>query len=252
MQADAAVAAYESIAPIYDELTRENDYEMWLGVLLAELEKHGLRKGRLLDVGCGTGRAFEPMLRRGWRIVGCDLSPAMLEKARRKFGDAVALELADARSLPRIGEFELVLALNDVANYLTGDGQLARALAAMRANLAPAGLLLFDVNTLGLYRENFADGESERMGAERWTWRGLSEEASPGGTFDAELSGAGVATHLHRQRHHTAEQVERALDAAGLERLAVLGQREEEGEIILEHLPDEERDYKVVYIARGA
>ena len=73
------------------------------------------------------------MLRRGWEILGCDLTPAMLAEARAKFGDAVPLETADIRELPVFGEFELVWALNDVINYLVGDGDLERALKGMRA-----------------------------------------------------------------------------------------------------------------------
>jgi SAM-dependent methyltransferase len=55
---DAAFLAYEAIAPIYDEFCAANDYEMWTGVLLSALSKHGLEQGRLLDIGCGTGRAL--------------------------------------------------------------------------------------------------------------------------------------------------------------------------------------------------
>ena len=48
--------------------------------------------------------------------------------------------------LPRFGEFDLVWALDDAINYLLSAEELERALTGMRANLAPTGLLLFDVN----------------------------------------------------------------------------------------------------------
>ena len=68
---DPVLAAYEAFAPIYNEFNHLNDYEMWLGrALLPELEKHGLGHGKALDVGCGTGRAFAPLLRRGWQVQG--------------------------------------------------------------------------------------------------------------------------------------------------------------------------------------
>ena len=40
------------------------------------------------------------------------------------------------RELPVLGSFELVWALNDAANYLLGDDDLAKALTAMAANLS--------------------------------------------------------------------------------------------------------------------
>src|SRR4029077_17806697 len=63
---DPAKQAYETFAGVYDEFNSANDYEMWFAALLPPLEKLGLGRGALLDVGCGTGRAIAPMLRRGW------------------------------------------------------------------------------------------------------------------------------------------------------------------------------------------
>lgn len=251
MTEHAARDAYDTFASIYDDFNYLNDYEMWLGVLLPELEKRGLRKGRVLDVGCGTGRAFEPMLRRGWQIQGCDLSTGMLAEARRKFGDAIPLEVADARELPVFGEFELALALNDVVNYLTGDGDLERALKGMRANLAADGMILFDSNSLSLFRADFASGDSEGMSVGDWTWHGMSREIEPGGTFEARVSGGELAPHIHRERHHTTETVKSAMEAAGLEFLAALGQREQDGGVALADPPDEMRDHKIIYIGRA-
>jgi SAM-dependent methyltransferase len=247
-----AKAAYQAFASIYDDFNYRNDYEMWFGALLPELEKRGLRHGRLLDVGCGTGRGLEPMLRRGWEIQGCDISTAMLEEARHKVGDAVALDVADARELPVYGEFELAWALNDVVNYLTDDGDLERMLAGMRANLAPEGMVLFDANTLSLFRSDFASGDSEGMSVGEWTWRGLSSDIEPGGTYEAQVSGEGVETHIHRERHYTAEQVKAAMEAAGIEFLAILGQQEQDGRVVLVDPPDELRDHKTIYIGRAA
>ncbi|MDX6609134.1 MAG: hypothetical protein QOF85_1059 [Solirubrobacterales bacterium] len=248
----SAKAAYEAFAPIYDDFNHANNYEMWFGVLLPELEKHGLRKGQLLDVGCGTGRAFEPMLQRGWDIQGCDVSRKMLAQARRKFGDAVSLDEADARDLPVYGKFELVWALNDIVNYLTEDGDLERSLVGMRANLTADGLVLFDANTIALFQANFVSGEADEMSVGQWTWKGLGGDFEPGSTLEAEVSGDGVETHVHRERHYTGEQVREAMTAAGLECLAALGQYDVDGTVVLSEPPDEMRDHKVIYIARSA
>jgi SAM-dependent methyltransferase len=228
---DAAREAYDTLAAGYDEYTSANNYELWLGeVLLPELEKRGLRHGRALDAGCGTGRAFEPLLRRDWEIVGCDVSAAMLDEARRKFPD-VPVSRADLRELPALGRFDLVLALNDVVNYLTEDGDLERALAGMAANLTPGGLLLFDSNTLASFRDMY------------------TPEAEAGGTYETTIEGPGVEPHVHRQRHFSIEDVRAAIEGAGLTPLAVLGQHEERDAVILDAEVDEERDAKIVFIA---
>src|SRR5215467_8618666 len=140
--AESAERTYEAMAPVYDNFTAHHEYDLWTVDLLKILEPHGLRGKRLLDVGCGTGKSFLEMLPRGWQVTACDISPAMLELARAKAGDAVEFAVADMLELPRFGEFDLVWALDDAINYLLSRGELERALTGMRANLANTGLLL--------------------------------------------------------------------------------------------------------------
>jgi SAM-dependent methyltransferase len=259
---ESAQEVYDQLAPVYDEFTAANNYEMWLGeVLLPELEKHGLQRGWALDVGCGTGRAFDPLLNRGWGVVGCDGSAGMLARAKGKFGERVELIHADARELEPIsptpqhagGEnFQLVLLLNEVVNYLTEDGDLERAFAGIRRNLSPEGLVVFDANTLLWFRNNFASGKSEELSARGWDCRGLAETVERGAIYEMRLSGQGIQPHVHRQRHWAPEEIEAALEAVGLAPMAALGQREENWQVILEGRVDERRDSKAIHIAARA
>jgi len=255
MGEDPALAAYEAFASFYNEFNHLNDYEMWLGrTLLPELEKHGLKHGRALDVACGTGRAFAPLLKRGWEVRGCDISPSMLERARQEAGGKVELDVADMRELPTYGEFELVLSLNDSVNYLLGDDDLERALTAMRANLADDGLLLFDVNAKSIYDTGaWSPGASRTVEykGSRWTWNPLGE-ISPG-IFETHVEGNDVETGIHRERFRSEPEVRKAMKSANLTCLAALGMTEIDGQVILTDPPDEDdRDYKVVYIGKKA
>ena len=47
-------------------------------------EQHFPKPGRLIDLGCGTGRALVHFARRGFRCLGVDLSDPMLEIVRQK------------------------------------------------------------------------------------------------------------------------------------------------------------------------
>lgn len=253
---EKAAEAYDRLAPAYDEFNADNSYEQWLGeVLLPEMEKVGLRRGggRVLDIGCGTGRAFPPFLKRGWSISGCDVSQEMVNLAGEKFGAQAAVDSlwqADIRDLQQAGPpFDLVLALNDVVNYLTEDGDLERAFAGMQANRSAGGLVCFDANSLDLYESNWLAGSAGEMGKRGWVWTGLTEEAAPGQVFEVEISGGGIERNLHRQRHWPRPEIEAALESVGLNCLIVLGQREAEGQIILEDPPEESRHYKTIYIA---
>ncbi|HEU5063937.1 MAG TPA: class I SAM-dependent methyltransferase [Solirubrobacterales bacterium] len=248
MSVDPALVAYEAFAAVYNDFTHSNDYEMWLGrALLPELRKHGLKEGgSALDVGCGTGRAFRPLLRRGWRVHGCDLSPAMLELAAQEGGDDVSLQVADMRELPRLGDFDLVLSLNDSVNYLLGDDDLVRALAAMRANLADDGLLIFDVNSISAYIGGYDEVREVEHRGSRWVWTGRGE-VEPS-IFEAEIVGDRLEPIRHLERYRSEREVLEAMRATGIEPLAALGMSEEGGEVVLADLPDEGLHYKLVFI----
>ncbi len=251
-----AEQAYEAIAPVYDDFTAHHDYELWLGNLLPKVGEHGLRGRRLLDVGCGTGKSFLPMLERGWEVTACDISPSMLELARIKAGEAAQLSVADMRKLPVFGEFDLVWALDDAVNYLLSGRELGEALSGMRANLAPSGLLMFDVNTLQAYRTFFAEEQRVERGGRQLIWRGQgSTDAAPGSISEARFEvesgkdGAEIETHVHRQRHFPEAEVLDLIRAAGLECLDVYGH----GFDAVPKQPVEELVHsKAVYIARGA
>ena len=252
--------AYEAIAPVYDDFTAHHDYELWLGNLLPELERHGLRHGHLLDVGCGTGKSFIPMLERGWQVTACDVSASMVELARVKVGEAAKLSVADMRDLPELGEFELVWALDDAVNYLLGLEELEAALSGMRANLAPGGLLMFDVNTLQSYRTFFAETVVVEARGRRLTWTGHgSPNTSPGSISEASFEvetiaegshpGEKIETELHRQRHFPEEEVLATMERAGLECLDVFGHG---FDAVLKQPVDDLVHSKAVYLARSA
>lgn len=249
-----AEQAYEAFAPVYDDFTAHHNHDLWLGNLLPKARGHGLRGHRLLDVGCGTGKSFLPMLERGWEVTACDISPSMLEQARAKAGETTRLSVADMRKLPEFGEFDLVWALDDAVNYLLSGEELGEALSRMRANLAPAGLLMFDVNTLQCYRTFFAEEQRVEREGRQLIWRGQgSNDVVPGSISEAcleiEVAGGdgGAETHLHRQRHFPEAEVLGQLEMAGLECLDVYGH----GFDAVPKQPLEELIHsKAVYIAR--
>ena len=253
-----AEIAYQAIAPVYDDFTAHHDYELWLGNLLPELERLGLKGNRLLDVACGTGKSFLPMLNRGWEVTASDISAAMVELARGKVGDAVDLSVADMRDLPDFGRFDLVWCLDDAVNYLLSGAELEQALRGMRRNLGPAGLLMFDVNALKAYRTFFAEEVVVERDGRRLVWKGRSSAGfEPGAITEASFEvwprqggdGPLIAPEMHRQRHFPEAEVLAGLEAAGLECLEVFGHGED---AVLKQPFDDEAHHKAVYIARAS
>jgi SAM-dependent methyltransferase len=246
--------AYDLLAGAYDTLTSAYDHETWLARLERIALDHGLRGRTLLDVGCGTGKSFLPLLRRGYDVTGCDISPAMLARARRKAPRARLFE-ADMRMLPTLGSFDLVTCLDDALNYLLEDDDLRAALQGIRGNLAPAGLTLFDVNTLRIYETAFATDQVNERDGVFIAWEGSRGPAPQrGGLIDVQVhafSRAGSrwerATSLHRQRHWPLERLVDLAAEAGLRVAATYGQLPG---AMLEEFVDEARHTKIVVVAR--
>ena len=115
-------------------------------------------KGRILELGCGTGRVLMPVARDGRRIVGIDRSTPMLDRARAKLARGrarpgvgaprlrAALVRGDIRELPwRDATFGLVMAPYGILQSLTRETDLRRTLAAVHRVLRPGALFGVDL-----------------------------------------------------------------------------------------------------------
>lgn len=249
-----ATRAYAVLAPAYDLLTAEYAYGPWLSAIERVAREHGLSGHRLLDVGCGTGKSFLPLLERGFAVTACDISPEMVDLAQRKAGARADVHVADMRRLPVFGEFDLITCIDDAVNHLLSPDEVYDALASMRANLAPGGLLIFDVNTLAAYRQvpDVVVEDDDLL----LRWRGeLAELDDPGGEAEVVIDvfaheGDGLwrrSVSRQRHRHHPIDELCDLVEEAGLEVAAVLGQR---SGAVLDVQLDEELHGKAVFVTR--
>lgn len=112
-------------------------------------EEAGKGPGRVLELGCGTGRLTLAIAQGGIDIVGVDLSDSMLEAARRKAraaGVEVPFVHADMRDLNLEGKFATILIPGNSLLHLLTNEELKQCLAGVRRHLWPGGRLLFDIS----------------------------------------------------------------------------------------------------------
>jgi SAM-dependent methyltransferase len=109
-------------------------------------------RGRILELGCGTGRVTLPLLRDGHEVVAVDSSPTMLAKLDARLARAGAaarsrcrLVEGDLRDFSVGGRFPLILAAFNVLEHLYTRVELDACLRRVRAHLAPGGRFAFDV-----------------------------------------------------------------------------------------------------------
>jgi SAM-dependent methyltransferase len=112
---------------------------------------------RVLDMACGSGRHSLELRRRGFDVVGTDISADLIEIARRDATEAdldVDFAQADLRALDFEEDFDLVLNLNDGAiGYLESDEENLRAFETIARALCPGGRNLVQLPNVLYARE---------------------------------------------------------------------------------------------------
>lgn len=112
--------------------------------VLALLEPVRRAGGVVLELGCGSGQLTRHLLEAGHRVVATDASPAMLDLARDKLGEAADLRLLTLPDDP-LPVADAVVSAGHVLNYLPGAAALNRALGQVAAALRPGGILALDL-----------------------------------------------------------------------------------------------------------
>jgi predicted TPR repeat methyltransferase len=143
---DYVRTTFDGFADTFDENLQELGYRA--PQLLADaLERHlgpvdGGSPLDILDAGAGTGLCGPLLRARSRRLVGVDLSPGMLAKARdrRIYDELVTAELCEfLRSRP--ATYDVVLSADTLVYF----GALEEVIVAARASLRMPGLLTFTV-----------------------------------------------------------------------------------------------------------
>lgn len=112
-------------------------------IVPAMAELHTLQQDLvILDAGCGTGLAGASLRPAARKLIGVDISPRMLEKARDKgvYDELVEMELGDYLQSHQTA-FDLIAA-SDVFNYF---GKLSSIVSQAAHALRPKGKLAFSV-----------------------------------------------------------------------------------------------------------
>ena len=140
--------ASESLAERYDGHFRDNE--------LFEYDKRFLEEvlpatGRLLDLGCGTGRHLEHFAARGWDVAGVDLSEPMLQAAADKLAArSLGTELyrADILDLSFLepNSFDAAICMFSTLGMIRGPEMRQRAVCQAAACLRPGGVFAAHVH----------------------------------------------------------------------------------------------------------
>ena len=125
-------AAFADLAARYDRLRPVDDGWWEVFDALVEAGRLDVPGGRVLDVGCGTGRLVDVLARRGVRAWGVDPSAEMLAQARRCRPPGGGFKQAPAEGLPfKAGWFDGAV-MRQVVQHVDLDAAFAEAARVLR------------------------------------------------------------------------------------------------------------------------
>lgn len=147
--------SYGVFSEFYDALTANVSYDTVAQVLSSLLTRYGKSRGLLLDLACGTGSVSVRLAKKGYEVIGVDLSPEMLSEAQNKAysaGQNILFLCQDMTKLDLYGTVDAAVCTLDGLCHLPDEESVFAALQKVSLFMNPGGVFLFDVNSVYKHR----------------------------------------------------------------------------------------------------
>jgi SAM-dependent methyltransferase len=213
------LTARDLYAQLYD--LRVSDWpgerDFYLDFLASNPESaHGI-----LEIACGTGRVTLPLARAGYQLTGMDLSPELLEVARRKSTGLANPQWfnGDMRTFDLHRKFGVVISPGHSFQFMNTPEEQVQCLEQIKRHLIPGGWLILhldhqDVRWLADLLEEKAPGFKlgpviEHPGTQKsyrygnyWTYEPSTQTATSHGKWEEINSDGSVSAAWHMEPSH--------------------------------------------------
>lgn len=242
---------YSRFAQVYDRLMSDVDYRKRTSYLLKLFEKHDRRPALLLDVACGTGGFSNEFAARGIEVIGVDMSEEMLSVARQNSaekGTDVLFLRQKAEELDLYGTVDGAICCLDSLNHITDYKKLCAAIERVTLFLETGKLFIFDVNTVFKHKYILADNTFIiEQNCVYCIWRNETDPKTL--VTDIALDFFIEDGEYYRrsseelsERAYTPEELQSAIEAAGLETVAIYADMTE--------IPPSDDTERAIYVTR--
>ena len=179
--------------------------------------------GRILDLCCGSGRHSRAFARRGYEVVGVDLSPVLLSLAKEQ-NDRLHFYQYDMRDIPFDNEFDVVVNLFTSFGYFNTDEENAKVIRNMARALKQGGEVLIDYLNPAYVQANLVPHSEREMDGlsieeSRFIENGYVKKRIT--VRDAELSNP--REYMEQVRLYEQDDMIRMLKEAGVHQIQVFG-----------------------------
>lgn len=221
---------YKALAPIYDDLMRDINYEDWADFIDEVIQTHHPEAETILELGCGTG-SFSISLDEldFYDITATDFSEEMLDIAKTKAVfkqsniDWKQLDFHKVSEFETDKTFDALLMLFDTVNYIQNPDDIVSVLKDLKSLMAENGVLIFDfttpansiaaeesLNEEGVSNQYYYRRKSYYLESERYHYNEfeIDEMDDDGEIVDQYLE-------VHRQKIYTLKEMREIVKKAG-------------------------------------
>lgn len=152
--------SYTSFASVYDELTKNVDYNNRAHYIQKILKKYNIENGLLLDLACGTGSLSIELSKLGFEVIGTDASYDMLSEAQNKAiqsGENILFLCQKMEETDLYGSVRAIICALDSINHITDYELIKKTFKTIKNFLDTDGIIIFDANTVYKHQQVLAD-----------------------------------------------------------------------------------------------
>ncbi|KXZ40268.1 Ubiquinone/menaquinone biosynthesis C-methylase UbiE [Alkalithermobacter thermoalcaliphilus JW-YL-7 = DSM 7308] len=222
---------YEEFAFIYDELMDDVDYDGWVDYIEKIYKSENLKVNTILELACGTGNLTTRLAKRGYAIVGIDISEEMLsvarEKAEKENLDIVFLNQDMTQLDFDVYNIDCVLCGCDGFNYILDKQDLLNIFKKVKNILKDEGLFIFDISSYFklstiLSNNTFAENRDDLA----YIWENYFDEEDnilqmDLAFFVKEKNYFKRFEEVHYQRAYKNEEIIKLLKKAGFDKIKI-------------------------------
>jgi len=217
---------FEKIAPYYDKLMQNIDYEGWVDYFIKLCELFGIYPEKILDIGCGTGTPARYLVERGYEVVGIDESEKMLEVAREKLKNNKRVKFLkmNMKNISLDEQFDVAFSFFDTMNYMLNEKDMIRCMSGVCRVLKDRGMFIFDMNTYYSLKEIWDNSTTVKEVENIFSiWKNTWDEDKKISTLNLILQVKEgnkklVLEETHRERAYYPWEIEKMVKRAGFKK----------------------------------
>tara|TARA_B100001057_G_scaffold501036_1_gene619886 strand:+ start:1576 stop:2343 length:768 start_codon:yes stop_codon:yes gene_type:complete len=142
---------FNKYSKYYDLFYEDKDYKKEAEFLIELANNFNVNTNNILDLGCGTGLHATEFAKKGFNVLGIDLSKEMVNKANeirlskdKDVQSKLKYMCGDIRNFQLDEKFDVIFSLFHVVSYINNNNDLLGALDSIKSHLNEGGIFIFD------------------------------------------------------------------------------------------------------------